>query len=138
MPFPLFPLPRSTQVVPLRNAREQLNANIAALEAKLQEAQGKRETLKARAASAKSAKALKEMIGGMGADTSTAFAAFEKMESKVQQMEAEAEVAGQLVSEDGSYACCGRVSRHLDMIACAHGPCCCSCCVSATFCANCQ
>jgi phage shock protein A len=44
-------------------AREQLQANVGMLEARLNEARNKRETLKARAASAKSSKQIQEVRG---------------------------------------------------------------------------
>ncbi len=44
------------------------------------------ETLKARAASAKSSLAIQEMIGGLRSTSSSSFAAFEKMEEKVRYM----------------------------------------------------
>ena len=51
------------------------------LEGKLAEAKGKKETLKARAASAKTSKQIQEMIGSL--NTSNSVVAFEKMEEKV-------------------------------------------------------
>jgi phage shock protein A len=47
-------------------AREQLQANVSMLEARLNEARNKRETLKARAASAKSSKQIQE-VGAVAA-----------------------------------------------------------------------
>ena len=51
------------------------------LEQKLLEAKSKKDTLKARAASAKTSKQIQEMVGSL--DTSSAVAAFDKMEEKV-------------------------------------------------------
>ena len=51
------------------------------LEGKLAEAKSKKDTLKARSASAKTSKQIQEMIGNL--DTSSSVAAFDKMEEKV-------------------------------------------------------
>lgn len=51
------------------------------LENKLAEAKSKKDTLKARAASAKTSRQVQEMIGSL--NTSNAVVAFEKMEEKV-------------------------------------------------------
>lgn len=72
-----------------QQATEQLIANTRTLENKLMEARSKKDTLKARAASAKTSKQIQEMLGGL--NTSNAGVAFEKMEEKVMGMEAEAE-----------------------------------------------
>jgi phage shock protein A len=53
------------------------------LEGKLAEARSKKDTLKARAASAKTSKQVQEMMGSL--NTSNAVVAFEKMEEKVRQ-----------------------------------------------------
>lgn len=83
-----------------RKAMEQLNANIRMLENKLSEAKNKKETLKARAATAKSSKQIQEMVAGLRINNSSAWAAFDKMEEKVMSMEAEAETAGMLATPD--------------------------------------
>lgn len=67
------------------------------LEQKLQEAKAKKDTLKARAASAKSTKEINELLGNLS-DSSNAYAAFEKMEEKVIALEAESEAIGMLGS----------------------------------------
>lgn len=72
-----------------RKATEQLIANSRMLESKLAEAKAKKDTLKARAASAKTSKQISEMLSSV--NTSNAFTAFEKMEEKVMAMEAESE-----------------------------------------------
>lgn len=51
------------------------------LESKLAEARSKKDTLKARAASAKTSKQVQEMMGSL--NTSNAVVAFDKMEEKV-------------------------------------------------------
>ena len=72
-------------------AVETLIGNMRVLESKLAEAKLKKDTLKARAQSAKSARAITDMVAGL--NTGSAVGAFEKMEDKVLAMEAEAEAA---------------------------------------------
>lgn len=79
-------------------AVETIVGNMRVLEAKLAEAKMKKDTLKARAQSAKSARAITDMVAGL--NTSSAMGAFEKMEDKVLSMEAEAEAATLLVAPD--------------------------------------
>ncbi|KAG2446926.1 hypothetical protein HYH02_008081 [Chlamydomonas schloesseri] len=88
------------QVVAQSQALEQLQANIRLLEGKLGEARSKKETLKARAASAKTSLALQEMIGGLQVRTGSSWAAFEKMEEKVAALEAQAQSAAALAAPD--------------------------------------
>ena len=76
-------------------AVETIVTNMRTLEGKLAEAKMKKDTLKARAQSAKSARAINDMVGGMS--TGSALSAFEKMEEKVMSLEAEAEAATLLV-----------------------------------------
>lgn len=73
-------------------------SNMRTLESKLAEAKMKKDTLKARAQSAKSAQAINDMVAGLS--TGSALGAFEKMEEKVLSMEASAEAAMQLVAPD--------------------------------------
>mmetsp|Transcript_38875 Transcript_38875/g.110012 ORF Transcript_38875/g.110012 Transcript_38875/m.110012 type:complete len:321 (-) Transcript_38875:103-1065(-) len=82
-------------------AVDQLMANTRLLEQKLQEAKAKKDTLKARAASAKSTKEVNELLSGLS-DSSNSYAAFEKMEEKVIAMEAEGEAIGMLGPAGGS------------------------------------
>jgi len=77
-----------------KGAVEKLIANTRFLEAKMAEAKSKKDTLKARAASAKTNKQVQDLI--TGASTSSALSAFEKMEEKVMSMEAESDAAGML------------------------------------------
>ncbi len=67
-----------------QKAVDQLLSNTRMLEGKLAEAKSKKDTLKARAASAKTSKQIQEMIGSL--NTSNAVVAFEKMEEKVSAM----------------------------------------------------
>jgi len=84
-----------TQMQAQQQAVDQLKGNVRVLEQKLQEAKAKKDTLKARATSAKTSKQVNEMLGSL-TDTSNAYTAFEKMEEKVIALEAENEAIGQL------------------------------------------
>jgi hypothetical protein len=70
------------------------------LESKLSEAKSKKDTLKARAASAKTSKEVNEMLSSVG--TSSAYAAFERMEEKVMTLEAESEAIAELPGVSGA------------------------------------
>ncbi len=71
-----------------------LKSNLIALESKISEAKTKKDMLRARANAAKAQKQLQETIGGI--DTSSAMGAFERMEDKVMQLEAESTAAHEL------------------------------------------
>ncbi|WVZ67849.1 hypothetical protein U9M48_016875 [Paspalum notatum var. saurae] len=77
---------------------ENLISNTKLLESKIAEAKQKKDTLKARAQSAKTATKVSEMLGNV--NTSSALSAFEKMEEKVMAMESQAEALGQLATDD--------------------------------------
>ncbi|KAK9917357.1 hypothetical protein WJX75_003500 [Coccomyxa subellipsoidea] len=81
-------------------ASQTLRSNISMLESKVAEAISKKETLKARALSAQATKMLNEeisgLVGGLRSSSNSSVAAFARMEQKVEQLEAEAESAGQL------------------------------------------
>ncbi|KAI5055589.1 hypothetical protein GOP47_0029110 [Adiantum capillus-veneris] len=77
---------------------EKLISNTRLLESKIQEAKSKKDTLKARAQSAKTSQKVNEMLGTI--KTSSALAAFEKMEEKVNALEAEADALNQLSTDD--------------------------------------
>ncbi|XP_073099310.1 membrane-associated protein VIPP1, chloroplastic isoform X2 [Elaeis guineensis] len=77
---------------------DNLVSNTRLLESKIQEARSKKDTLKARAQSAKTATKVSEMLGNV--NTSNALSAFEKMEEKVMAMESQAEAVGQLTTDD--------------------------------------
>ncbi|KAI4310857.1 hypothetical protein MLD38_035804 [Melastoma candidum] len=68
------------------------------LESKIQEAKSKKDTLRARAQSAKTSAKVTEMLGNV--NTSSGLAAFEKMEEKVLAMESQAEALNQLSADD--------------------------------------
>ncbi|XP_042436383.1 probable membrane-associated 30 kDa protein, chloroplastic [Zingiber officinale] len=77
---------------------DNLVSNTKLLESKIQEARSKKDTLKARAQSAKTATKVSEMLGNV--NTSSALSAFEKMEEKVLAMESQAEALNQLTTDD--------------------------------------
>lgn len=79
-------------------AVETLIENTRQLESKLAEAKSKKDTLKARAQSAKASKAVNDMVGSLS--TSSSSAAFDRMEEKVLRMEAESEATQMLVGGD--------------------------------------
>ncbi|MDJ0592025.1 MAG: PspA/IM30 family protein [Pleurocapsa sp. MO_226.B13] len=71
-----------------------LKRNLIALESKISEAKTKKDMLKARANAAKAQKQLQDSMTNI--DTSSALGAFERMEDKVMQLEAESESAAEL------------------------------------------
>lgn len=87
-----------TQLEQQKTVVENLVSNTRLLESKIQEAKSKKDTLKARAQSAKTATKVSEMLGNV--NTSSALSAFEKMEEKVLAMESQADALGQLTSDD--------------------------------------
>jgi phage shock protein A len=82
---------QSTQV-------ETLKRNLIQLESKISEAKTKKEMLRARITTAKAQEQLQGMVSGM--NTSSAMAAFERMEEKVLMQEARAQSAGELAGAD--------------------------------------
>ncbi|MCX7594633.1 MAG: PspA/IM30 family protein [Fischerella sp.] len=77
---------------------ENLKRNLIQLESKISEAKTKKEMLKARITAAKAQEQLQGMVRGM--NTSSAMAAFERMEEKVLMQEARAQSAGELAGAD--------------------------------------
>ena len=69
-----------------------------ALEGKIAEAKTKKDMLKARAQAAKAQQQLQSAVGNMGSNS--AMAAFERMEDKVQAMEASSQAAAELAGAD--------------------------------------
>ncbi|MBW4478107.1 MAG: PspA/IM30 family protein [Tolypothrix brevis GSE-NOS-MK-07-07A] len=82
---------QSTQV-------ETIKRNLIQLESKISEAKTKKEMLKARITTAKAQEQLQGMVRGM--NSSSAMAAFERMEEKVLMQEARAQSAGELAGTD--------------------------------------
>ncbi|KAL7604029.1 hypothetical protein Lser_V15G15778 [Lactuca serriola] len=87
-----------TQLDQQKGVMDNLVNNTRILESKIQEAKSKKDTLKARAQSAKTATKVSEMLGNV--NTSSALSAFEKMEEKVMTMESQAEALNQLTTDD--------------------------------------
>lgn len=77
---------------------DQLKRSLIALEGKISEAKTKKNMLKARAQAAKAQEQLQSAVSNIG--TSSAMAAFERMEEKVLNMEARAQAAGELAGAD--------------------------------------
>ncbi|EKQ68966.1 phage shock protein A (IM30), suppresses sigma54-dependent transcription [Leptolyngbyaceae cyanobacterium JSC-12] len=76
----------------------QLKQNMMKLENKISEAKTKKDLYIARARSAKATQQINEMLGNVG--TGSAMQAFERMEEKVVQMEAQAEAVAELGMDD--------------------------------------
>lgn len=76
----------------------QLRQNMMKLESKISEAKTKKDLYIARARSAKATQQINEMMGRVG--TGSAMSAFERMEEKVLQMEAQAEAVSELGMDD--------------------------------------
>ena len=77
---------------------EGLKKSLVALEAKIAEAKTKKDMLKARAQAAKAQEQLQSAVSGLGTDN--AMAAFERMEEKVQTLEARSQAAAELAGAD--------------------------------------
>lgn len=77
---------------------EGIKRNLVQLESKLSEAKTKKEMLKARITAAKAQEQLGNMVGSL--NTSSAMAAFERMEEKVLMQEARAQSTAELASAD--------------------------------------
>jgi len=75
-----------------------LKKNLMVLEGKIAEARTKKDMLKARAQAAQAQEQLQGAVGGLNTDSS--MAAFERMEEKVQAMEARGQAAAELAGSD--------------------------------------
>ncbi|MGB7088138.1 MAG: PspA/IM30 family protein [Phormidesmis sp.] len=84
----------TAQIAQQRDIVKQLKANMVTLEGKIAELRTKKDMYIARARAAQSSTRISEMIGNVG--TTSAIGAFEKMESRVLDLEAQAEVAAEL------------------------------------------
>uniref|UniRef100_A0A1J3IT66 Membrane-associated protein VIPP1, chloroplastic n=2 Tax=Noccaea caerulescens TaxID=107243 RepID=A0A1J3IT66_NOCCA len=87
-----------TQLDQQKGVVDNLVSNTRLLESKIQEAKAKKDTLLARARTAKTATKVQEMIGTV--NTSGALSAFEKMEEKVMAMESEADALTQIGTDE--------------------------------------
>ena len=76
----------------------QLKKSLVQLEAKIAEAKTKKDMLKARAQAAQAQEQLQSAVGNLG--TNSAMAAFERMEEKVQTLEARSQAAAELAGAD--------------------------------------
>jgi phage shock protein A len=77
---------------------DNLKRSLVGLESKISEAKTKKDMLKARISAAKAQEQLQNTVGRLG--TSSAMAAFERMEEKVMLQEARAQSAAELVGND--------------------------------------
>jgi phage shock protein A len=77
---------------------EQLKKSLLQLEGKIAEAKTKKDMLKARAQAAQAQEQLQSAVSGLGTDN--AMAAFERMEEKVQSLEARSQAAAELAGAD--------------------------------------
>lgn len=82
------------------NSITSLYDSMKELESKMSEAKAKKDQIIARARTAKATTKVNDMLSGMGSGNS--MAAFEKMASKVDQLEAEAEVSKQLAASSST------------------------------------
>ena len=87
-----------TQVQTQSAQVETLKKSLVALEGKIAEARTKKDMLKARAQAAQAQQQLQSAVGSMG--TNSAMAAFERMEDKVQSLEASSQAAAELAGAD--------------------------------------
>ena len=88
----------STQVQAQEAQVETLKKSLVTLEGKIAEARTKKDMLKARAQAAQAQQQLQSAVNGIG--TNSAMAAFERMEDKVQSMEATSQAAAELAGAD--------------------------------------
>ncbi len=80
------------------NQVDTLKRTLIAIESKISEAKTKKDMLKARISAAKAQEQLQGTVGGL--NTSSAAAAFDRMEEKVMLQEARAQAAGELAGAD--------------------------------------
>ncbi len=86
-----------TQVDQSKNQATTLKQQMAALESKIAEAKTKKEMLTARARAAKATEQINKAIGSV--DTTSALSAFDRMEDKVLQMEAQSQAVAELAGD---------------------------------------
>ena len=87
-----------TQVQSQDGQVETLKKSLVALEGKIAQAKTKKDMLKARAQAAKAQQQLQSAVGNLGTDS--AMAAFERMEDKVEALEATGQAAAELAGAD--------------------------------------
>jgi len=88
----------NTQLQSQAGQVEQLKKSLVQLESKIAEAKTKKDMLKARAQAAQAQEQLQSAVGNLG--TNSAMAAFERMEEKVQSLEARSQAAAELAGAD--------------------------------------
>ncbi len=88
----------TTQLKAQEGQVELLKRSLVALEGKIAEARTKKDMLKARAQAAKAQHQLQSAVGNLG--TNSAMAAFDRMEDKVQALEATSQAASELAGAD--------------------------------------
>lgn len=80
-----------------RETADKLRGQLNSLKAKLDEARSRQSTLVARSQAAKAQKQISASFSGVGSD---AFSKFDKYETKIEQLESQAEAYGQLADEN--------------------------------------
>jgi phage shock protein A len=88
----------NTQLQSQAGQVDTLKRSLVALEAKIAEAKTKKDMLKARAQAAQAQVQLQSAVGNLG--TNTSMAAFERMEEKVEALEAKSQAAAELAGAD--------------------------------------
>ena len=88
----------NTQLQSQSGQVEQLKQSLVKLESKIAEAKTKKDMLKARAQAAQAQEQLQSAVGNLG--TNSSMAAFERMEEKVQSLEARSQAAAELAGAD--------------------------------------
>lgn len=88
----------TTQITQQKDVVNKLRENMRTLESKISEAKTKKDLYIARARSAQASQKINEMLGNVG--TGSALSAFERMEEKVMQLEAQSEAIAELSSND--------------------------------------
>ena len=88
----------NTQLQSQAGQVEQLKQSLVKLESNIAEAKTKKDMLKARAQAAQAQEQLQSAVGNLG--TNSSMAAFERMEEKVQSLEARSQAAAELAGAD--------------------------------------
>lgn len=88
----------NTQLQSQAGQVEQLKKSLISLESRIAEAKTKKDMLKARAQAAQAQEQLQSAVGNLG--TNSSMAAFERMEEKVQTLEARSQAAAELAGAD--------------------------------------
>lgn len=85
----------TSQVEVMKANTEKLYGSMAALEAKINEARGKKDEFVARARTAKTSQKVNDMLGDVGG--SSALEAFDRMKTKVEELEVKADVSRDMI-----------------------------------------